>query len=113
MDAWGYYKKSVGSIRGQLNTNAEAIATHLTQRGYGPQDELWISQMGALASQMTMEEDLLQRSQVVSNLRALSASVQDRVGKGMEQVNSRLTTQLGRQARPWELKLEGLKRYTP
>lgn len=118
MDAWDYYKKSVGSIRGQLNTNREAISSSLTQRGYGPQDDVWASRMDEIYKQANVEEDIVQQSSIAKRLRSLAASIPDIVGPTptqdvLDQASSKLANTLGRQAYPWELKLEGLERYTP
>ena len=103
MDAWDYYKKSVGSIRGQLNTNREAIAAKLTKRGYGPNDEIWISNMGKLDAQLSMEMGVLQGSSIVKNLQNLSA-----FAKGVSPSDETLSAQLGRRPYPWELRIEGV-----
>ena len=110
MEAWNFYKKGVASINGQFNTQRDAVTKRLNGLGYGPSDEKWISDMVQLESFRDTELAIFDKSDIVRNLKRISSQLQTEATLDLQ---AGLTKQLGRPAANWEVKLEGVQRYTP
>ena len=105
MEAWDFYKKSVSSMRGQFNTQRDAVSKRLSGMGYKPTDEKWISDMGLVDSLEDTEAGILDKSSITQTLKKLSSSLQT---EAVTNLQGGLDKQLGRTASNWELKLEGV-----